>query len=83
MSPLESISSESDDSKVKNPMLVLGPALAIGASTLIYNFGLLDLNAAITLGIAHYGLHYGGSLKPCPYPSPLYFLFHYFLFLEF
>ena len=33
-------------------MLVLGPALAIGASTLIYNFGLLDLNAAITLGIA-------------------------------
>ena len=33
-------------------MLVLGPMLAIGASTLIYNFGVLDLDAAITLGIA-------------------------------
>ena len=52
MSPLESISSESADSKAKNPMLVLGPVLAIGASTLIYNFGVLDLDAAITLGIA-------------------------------
>ena len=52
MSPLENISSESDDSKVKNPMLVLGPALAVGASTLTYKFGLLDLDAAITLGIA-------------------------------
>ena len=33
-------------------MLVLGPALAIGISTLIYKSGLLDLDAAITLGIA-------------------------------
>ena len=52
MSPLESISSESADSKAKNPVLLLGPLLAVGASTLIYNFGLLDLDAAITLGIA-------------------------------
>jgi len=52
MSPLESIPTESADSKAKNPMLVLGPLLAVGASTLIYNFGLLDLDAAITLGIA-------------------------------
>ena len=52
MSPLESISTESTDSKAKNPMLALGPMLAIGASTLIYNFGVLDLGAAITLGVA-------------------------------
>jgi sodium-dependent dicarboxylate transporter 2/3/5 len=52
MSPLENISTESADSKSKNPMLVLGPMLAVGASTLIYNFGVLDLDAAITLGIA-------------------------------
>ena len=81
MSPLESISSESADSKAKNPMLVLGPVLAIGASTLIYNFGVLDLDAAITLGIALWTALWGSS-KPCPYPSPLYFLFHCSLFLE-
>ena len=52
MSSLESISSESGDSKAKNLILLLGPMLAGGASTLIYNFGLLDLDAAITLGIA-------------------------------
>ena len=42
----------SEDSNSKNPMLVLGPLLATGVSTLIYNFGALEMDAAITLGIA-------------------------------
>ena len=42
----------SEDSNSKNPMLVLGPLLATGVSTLIYNFGTLEMDAAITLGIA-------------------------------
>ena len=33
-------------------MLVLGPLLATGVSTLIYNFDVLEMDAAITLGIA-------------------------------
>ncbi len=52
MSSQESLPSVSEDSNSKNPMLVLGPLLAFGISTLICNSGLLDLDAAITLGIA-------------------------------
>jgi sodium-dependent dicarboxylate transporter 2/3/5 len=52
MSSKESLPLISEGSNSKNPMLVLGPLLAFGVSTLIFNFGLLDLDAAITLGIA-------------------------------
>ena len=52
MSSKESLPLISEGSNSKNPMLVLGLLLAFGVSTLIFNFGLLDLDAAITLGIA-------------------------------
>jgi sodium-dependent dicarboxylate transporter 2/3/5 len=52
MSSKESLPLISEGSNSKNPMLVVGPLLAFGVSTLIFNFGLLDLDAAITLGIA-------------------------------
>jgi sodium-dependent dicarboxylate transporter 2/3/5 len=52
MSSKESLPLISEGSNSKNPTLVLGPLLAFGVSTLIFNFGLLDLDAAITLGIA-------------------------------
>ena len=48
----ESLPLISEDSNSKNPMLVLGPLLATGVSTLIYNFDVLEMDAAITLGIA-------------------------------
>jgi len=52
MSSKESPPLISEDSNSKNPMLVLGPLLATGVSTLIYNFDVLEMDAAITLGIA-------------------------------
>ena len=68
----ESLPLLSEDSNSKNPMLVLGPLLAFGVSTLIYNFGALEMDAAITLGIALWtGLWWIFETVPIPVASLL------------
>ncbi len=52
MSVRKRATSKTSDSPQKNPLLALGPGLALGASSLLYYFGSLELDAAITLGIA-------------------------------
>ena len=72
MSSKESPPLISEDSNSKNPMLVLGPLLATGVSTLIYNFDVLEMDAAITLGIALWtGLWWILETVPIPVASLL------------
>ena len=72
MSSKESPPLISEDSNSKNPMLVLGPLLATGVSTLIYNFDVLEMDAAITLGIALWtGLWWIFETVPIPVASLL------------